>query len=159
MQYLLRYKIFRTGLPLLQFFCFHPVDRNYCILVLGMTTFTTAATLLGILSIRFWHTSGSIFSHSTCTLSHNSNIPTGALSYSPSFLLRCSHRCSMGLRSGDCAGHGKTLNPWSSNQVVAFWDLCLGSLSSWKWWWRDHCHRRQSCPGVHLAGSWCTSYE
>ena len=38
MQFSLRYKMFCKGLPLLQFFCSHPVGRNYYILVLGMTT-------------------------------------------------------------------------------------------------------------------------
>src|SRR3979490_718770 len=44
------------------------------------------------------------------TLSHNSNIPPGGVSYSPNLLLMCSQRCSIGLRSGDCAGHCRRVN-------------------------------------------------
>ena len=39
--------------------------------------FNTASTLLGILSIKFWHTSAGVLSHSASTFSHNSNIPLG----------------------------------------------------------------------------------
>ena len=94
--------------------------------------FNTAKILLGILSIRFGHTFSPILSHSTYILSYNSRIPTGTLLYCPSLFLRRFHRCSMGLSSGDCAGHGRILNPYSLNQVVALLRLCFGSLSCWK---------------------------
>src|ERR1700731_3800835 len=55
-----------------------------------------------MLSTNSWHTENSIFSHSTWTLSHNSNIPFGAVSYPWSLLFRCAHRCSIGLIRGLC---------------------------------------------------------
>ena len=127
----MRYSIFCNKVPLLQFFCSHHMSRNYYILVLCMfpLAFTTAEILLGILSIRFWHTSSPILSHSTCTLSHKSRNPAGALS---NLFLRWFNRFSMGLRSGDWAGHGRILNPWSLNYVVALLHLCFRLLSCWK---------------------------
>src|SRR3954447_6141090 len=69
---------------------------------------TTAATLLGMLSIKLLHTSGEILPHSLTTCSHNSFIPLGSTSYPARVRFRCCHKCSMGLRSGDCAGHSST---------------------------------------------------
>src|SRR3984893_11732387 len=85
-----------------------------------------------MLSTNSWHTEDSIFSHSTLPLHHNSNIPFGAVSYPWSLLFRCAHRCSIGLRSGDCAGHVRTSISFSWNKALAFLHLCLGSLSCWK---------------------------
>ena len=51
-------------------FCVAPLCLKHCLYPLGM------------LSIKFWHTCGSIFSHSTSTHSHNSWIPFGGSSYS-----------------------------------------------------------------------------
>ena len=93
----------------------------------------TASMHLGILSMRFWHTSDAILFHSSTNLSHNSCTSLGGLLYMQSCCLRCSQRCSMGLRSRDCAGHDRTLISLSSNHSVAFWDMCLGSLSCWKY--------------------------
>ena len=42
-----------------------------------------------------------------------------------------SHRCSMGLRSGDWLGHGRTSTFLDSSHWVTHWDLCFGSLSIW----------------------------
>ena len=53
-------------------------------------------------------------------------------SYLQSCCLICSHRCSIRLRSGDCAGYGSTQILLSSNHCVAFHDVCLGLLSCWK---------------------------
>ena len=93
----------------------------------------TASMHLGILSMRFWHTSGAILFHSLTNLSYNSRASLGGLLYMQSCHLRCSQRCSMGLRSRYCAGHDRTLISLSSNHSVAFWEVCLGSLSCWKY--------------------------
>ena len=64
----------------------------------------------------------------------NSNIPLGGVSYSPNLLLMCSQRCSIGLRSGDCAGHCRRVNPWFLNHSWAFcrcvWGHCLADICS-----------------------------
>ena len=68
----------------------------------------------------------------TSTLSHNFNIPLGGISYSPNLLLMCSQRGSIGLRSGDCAGHCRRVNPWCLNYSWAFcrcvWDHYLADI-------------------------------
>src|SRR3979490_2266278 len=104
----------------------------YQYLVWPILAFSTASILLGILSIKFWHTSAGILSHSASTLSHNSNIPPGGVSYSPNLLLVCSQRCSIGLRSGDCAGHCRRVNPSFLNHSWAFLQVCLRLLSCQK---------------------------
>ena len=43
----------------------------------------------------------------------------------------CSQTCSIGLRSGNCAGYCRSLNPWFLNHSWAFLQVCLGSLSCW----------------------------
>ena len=78
--------------------------------------------------MMFWHISGGMEFHSSTNLFHKSCAPFGEVSYLWSCHLICSHRCSMGLRSGDCAGHGRTSILLSSNHCVAFHDVCLGSL-------------------------------
>ena len=108
--------------------CFLDLNLFFCKSTKTTVSFPSAAEILLMLSIRFWHTSNPILSQSTCTLSHSSKIPAGAFSYSPSLFLRWFHRCSMGLISGDWAGHGRTLNPCSLNQVVAFLHLCFWAI-------------------------------
>ena len=50
----------------------------------------------------------------------------------PHFLSRIAQRCSIGLRSGLCAGHSSnSICFWIKNSF-AFFDVCLGSLSCWK---------------------------
>ena len=56
-------------------------------------------------------------------------------------LLELLPEVSMGLRSGDCAGHGRTSIPLFLNHSLAFLQVCLGSLSCWmlatilEWTW------------------------
>ena len=85
-----------------------------------------------MLSIRFWHVSGVISFHSSATLSHNSCTPFGGVEYSFNFCFKCTHKCSMGLRSGDWAGQTRTWILLSLNHCVALFEVCLGSLSYWK---------------------------
>ena len=47
-------------------------------------------------------------------------------------LLMSSHRFSIGLASGDCAGHCTLLTPVSSYHWSILAALCAGALSSWK---------------------------
>ena len=42
------------------------------------------------------------------------------------------HRFSMGFRSGDCDGHGKTFILLSVNNFCVDFEVCFGSLSCWK---------------------------
>src|SRR6266550_6640292 len=86
-----------------------------------------------MLSIKFWDVSGGISFHSFATLSHNSCTPLGGVSYCWSLALRCCQRCSMGFRSGDWAGHFRGVILLSENHSSAFLEVCLGSLSCWKY--------------------------
>src|SRR4029434_5823090 len=43
-----------------------------------------------------------------------------------------SHRFSMGFRSGDCDGHGKTFILRSVNHFCVDFEVCFGSLTCWK---------------------------
>ena len=83
-------------------------------------------------SISLWHISGVIWSHSSATLFHNPWTPFGGVGYSLNLFFKCTHKCSIRLRSGDWAGHGITSILLSSNHLVAFFEICLGSLSYWK---------------------------
>ena len=82
-----------------------------------------------MLSMSLWHVSEGIPFHSSTTLSHNSCTPFGGLGYCCSAFFKCIHRCSMGLRSGDCAGQISTWMWLSSNHCVASLEVCFGSLS------------------------------
>ena len=95
--------------------------------------FKTASILLGMLSIRFWHTSGEIAFHSSLTLSHNSWTPLGGVSYWQRCHFRCSQRCLIGFRSGDWAGQDKTWISLSLIHFLTFLEVCFGSMSCWKY--------------------------
>src|SRR3979490_3086217 len=86
-----------------------------------------------MLSISFWHVSGGISVHSFATLSHNSCTPLGGMSYCWSLALRCCQRCSMGFISGDWAGHFMGMMLLSENHWSAFFEVCFGLLSCWKY--------------------------
>ena len=113
-------------------FEFTRVFGYYQCLVYPPFALNTAWTLLGILSISFWHSSTDIPSHTTWILSHSSWIPLGGFSCLASLLFRQPQRCSMGLRSGDYAGHTMVPNSCSSSQSLTFLQVCLGLLSCWK---------------------------
>lgn len=53
-------------------------------------------------------------------------------------LSRCSHKCSMGLRSGDQGGCGNCLGVRYNNHSFTKRDVCFGSLSCWKVQTRDN---------------------
>ena len=66
-------------------------------------------------------------------LSNNSFIPFGAVSYSLRRLFSSAHICSIGFRSGELAGHSRTLySCWLRCSLITF-AVCLGSLSCWKY--------------------------
>ena len=104
--------------------------------------------------MRFWHVSGEMLFHSSPTLSHNSCTPLGGVSCWWSWHLRCSQRCSMGLRSGDWRTlHSPTTflrNPQEfsgflcnlqcptlSSQTPLVWWKSTGVW--WKWLESGHC--------------------
>ena len=66
-------------------------------------------------------------------LSHNSCTPLGGVSYYWSLALRCCERCSMGCKSGNWAGHFMGMMLLSENHCSAFFEVCFGSLSYWKY--------------------------
>ena len=113
-----------------------------------------ASTHLWMLSISPWHTSGFILLHFSCTLSQSSKTPWEGTSYSPNFLFRWVLRCSIGFRSGDCAGHNKTSISWSWNQFLAFLQVCLGLLCCWKMMAPGSCHKMQGCFAGDPPESW-----
>src|SRR5882762_3568045 len=100
-----------------------------------------------MLSISFWHVSGGISVHSFATLSHNSCTPLGGVSYCWSWALSCCQRCSMGFRSGDWAGHFMGMMLLSENHLSAFFEVCFGSLSCWKY------HLQYPQPSPHFQCS------
>ena len=102
-----------------------------------------------MLSIHLWHSATSIFSHSTCTLFQSSVMPFAGSGYFASLLLRRNHRCSMGLRSGDWAGHTMTSNPCSANHFLAFLLVYLRSLSCWKTYHLEFCQNTPGFARVH----------
>ena len=85
-----------------------------------------------MLSISLWHVSGVIWSHSSATFSHNSWTPFGGIGYSLNLFFKCTHKCLIGLRFKDWVGHRSTWILLSSNHLVAFFEVCFGSLSCWK---------------------------
>src|SRR4029434_10585954 len=62
----------------------------------------------------------------TCSISSDSEVNVCRLGFSSS------HRFSMGFRSGDCDGHGKTFIPWSVDNFCVDFEVCFGSLSCCK---------------------------
>ena len=93
----------------------------------------TACMYLGILYMRFWHTSGAISFHSSTNLSHNTYTPLGEILYLENCQLTCFHRCSIWLRSGDCAGNNRSFMSLFQKNYMAFLEVCFGSLSCWKY--------------------------
>src|SRR5713101_4487709 len=55
--------------------------------------------------------------------------PFGCVGYLVSSDFICFHRCSIALRSGHCGGQSRRLILWSSIHFLAFFEVCLGSLS------------------------------
>ena len=91
----------------------------------------TACILIDLLSMTFWNVSDQISFHSSTTLSYNSCTPLGGVWYLLRALFRSIQRCSMGLMARDYAGQVMTLMLLSSSHLVAFLEVCLGSLSCW----------------------------
>src|SRR5713101_4835182 len=74
------------------------------------------------------HTFNQILTH-LCYSLPNFPSPFGCVGYLVSSDLISFHRCSIGLRSGDCGGQSRRLILWSSIYFLAFFEVCLGSLS------------------------------
>lgn len=87
--------------------------------------FIIAVTLLDILSIKFWHITGSILPPFFCALFHNSKISSSGYLYVFSFIFKCSHRFLRGFISRDCADHTRTFISWSWNQLFGLFTIML----------------------------------
>src|SRR5262245_21858830 len=119
----------------LRYFCFlvtRWTSDSFHHLVYPPFASNTAPTRRGMLSISLVHSWVEIPSHSASTRAHSSSMLVGSFLYAASRCLRCCHRCSIGFRSGDCAGHSSTETPWAASHSRARREVCLGSLSCWK---------------------------
>src|SRR4029434_2502214 len=77
--------------------------------------------------VNTWH---GILVHSSIAVSLQIlQIPWSTL---VTLLFSSSHRFSMGFRSGDCDGLGKTFILRSVNHFCVDFEVCFGSLSCWK---------------------------
>ena len=111
---------FKTAIPWKGFLHFWN-EKGICILsVLGITTFCfkhclnpSRLTFNQFLTLLNWY---SLPLHS-----HNSWISFGEFSGSASLLLRQPQRCSMGFRSGDCAGQPLS---WIIAPLASSWPAC-----------------------------------
>ena len=70
------------------------------------------------------------------------------VSYLRSWHLRCSQRCSMGLKSRNWPGLSSTSILLSENHFFACLEVCLGSLSCWKY---------HLCSGISNSSKLSTS--
>ena len=92
----------------------------------------TAATLCGILSIRFCIVWLSIFSQSSWSICQSSSLFFGKGLCVWIFLSNMPHRFSIGFRSGFCAGQGRLVMSFSLFQSFTIRAVWIGALSSWK---------------------------
>ena len=83
---------------------------------------------LGILSTILQQILGDISFHSVSIRCSRLKMLVGSVSYFASCCLKCCHKCSMGFRSGDCAGHSKVRILWFISHSIALLEVCLGSF-------------------------------
>ena len=96
-----------------------------------------------------------IGAHSFCRAFIRSGTDVGQEDLARNFRSSSSQRCSMGLRSGLCAGQSSSSTPNSSNYVFIVLALCTGVQSCW--------NRKGPFPNsCHMVGSialskmyWC----
>jgi hypothetical protein len=77
----------------------------------------TASTLLGRLSTRCWNIAAGTCFHSATRTLVRLGTDVGRLGLARSRCSNSSQRCSMGLRSGLCAGQSRFFTPISTNQT------------------------------------------
>ena len=119
----------------LQWFCGWHNSIKYCyILVLG-----TAPFCLYYFLNTYKHIINQILTHPGINLAPfclnllpQLQHPTWTCFIVPTIFFSCCQSFSIGLRSGDCAGNGRTLKSLSLNQFWAFLQVCFGPLSCWK---------------------------
>ncbi|XP_058230352.1 uncharacterized protein LOC131343021 isoform X2 [Hemibagrus wyckioides] len=92
----------------------------------------TASTLLGRLSTRFRSVFMGIFDHSSRSTFVRSHTDFGREGLALSLRSNSSQRCSIGLRSGLCAGQSSSSTPDSVIHVFMDLALCTGAQSCWK---------------------------
>ncbi|XP_058258308.1 uncharacterized protein LOC131361290 isoform X2 [Hemibagrus wyckioides] len=92
----------------------------------------TASTLLGRLSTRFRSVFMGIFDHSSRSAFVRSHTDVGREGLALSLRSNSSQRCSIGLRSGLCAGQSSSSTPDSVIHVFMDLALCTGAQSCWK---------------------------
>jgi hypothetical protein len=87
---------------------------------------------LCMLLYKFLHSSGVIEVQQSSISSYNSSTPLGCVSFWFNWCFKVAHKCSIGFKFGDCAGHFKRVNSYKLSQRCTLLDVCLGLLSCWK---------------------------
>jgi len=93
-----------------------------------------------------------ILSCSTCTHFQSACIPAGETSYALSCHFGCCHGWSIRLRSGDCAGHFKTLLLFCLNYFKAVLEVCIGRSGL-----ACPVHKTPQLSGNHCEECCCTT--
>nr|XP_061844147.1 uncharacterized protein LOC133624531 isoform X2 [Nerophis lumbriciformis] len=104
---------------------------NYCNLR-NIIQAITASTLLGRLSTRLRSVFIGIFHHSSKSALVRSHTDVGREVLALSLRSNSSQRCSIGFRSGLCAGQSSSSTPDSVIHVFMDLALCTGAQSCWK---------------------------
>ena len=86
----------------------------------------TASTLLGRFSTRCWHIAVGTCLHSATRALVRSDTDVGRLGLARSRRSSLSQRCTMGLRSGLCAGQSSSSIPILTNHFCLDFALCTG---------------------------------
>jgi hypothetical protein len=120
---------------------------------------TTASHLRRIETINHWIKGCGMLFHSCTSASRKSCSVSGGFWWWRTRLPSSSHKCSIGDRSGDNAGQGRT-RMWfcfrKSWQTRVTWNL---ALSCWKTWSKVRCCRKGRTIGPRLSSLYFTTFN